>query len=87
MVLCVELDSADVDIDKGFKQGRVLAPDLFNLYLDSVARLLEPLLQQSGLPLQYRVDADLLTVRRPDHKELKSMLMTLLLLLRLWQAQ
>ena len=48
----------------------MLAPDLFNIYVDSVARQLEPLLQRSGVTLQFRIDGDLKTVRRPTHSEL-----------------
>ncbi len=39
-IIRAELDSADVHIDKGFKQGCVNAPGLFSIYLDTVVRQL-----------------------------------------------
>ena len=47
-----ELDSADVHIDKGFKQGCYSAPGLFSVYLDIVVRQPQPLLQQAGVGIQ-----------------------------------
>ena len=48
----------------------MLAPDLCNIYLDSVAPQLETLLQQSGVTLQLVIDVDLKTTSGPTPSEL-----------------
>jgi len=48
-VIRSQVDSAPVGTSVGFKQGRVLAPPLFNVCLDSVIRQLLPQLQRLGV--------------------------------------
>ncbi len=64
-IIQAELDSVDVHIDKGFKQGCVNAPGLFSVYLDTVVRQLQPFLQQAGVGIQYRINGDLKQVLKP----------------------
>ena len=66
-VVRAELDSRDIPIDRGFKQGCVLAPDLFKVYLDTVIRQLQPLLQKSG---SFRMNGDLQQYSKPTDEEL-----------------
>jgi len=48
-VIRSQVDSVPVGTSVGFKQGRVLAPPLFNVCLDSVIRQLLPQLQRLGV--------------------------------------
>ena len=45
-IIRAELDSPPVITNAGLRQGYVLAPDLFNLTLDTVVRQLVPQLQK-----------------------------------------
>ena len=47
------------EVKTGFKQGDVNAPMLFNLFIDTVVRCLEPLLGQAGVTFTYRIDGQL----------------------------
>ena len=47
------------EVRTGFKQGDVNAPLLFNLFIDTVVRCLEPLLKQSGVTIVYKVDGQM----------------------------
>ena len=69
-IVRAELDPADVRIDKGFTQGCVNAPGLFSVYLDTVVRQLQPVLQQAGLGIQYRINGDLKQVLKPTSEQL-----------------
>ena len=69
-VVRAELDSGDIPIDRGFKQGCVLAPDLFNVYLDTVICQLEPLLRKPGVSISFRVNGDLKQYSKPTDEEL-----------------
>ena len=60
-----ELDSQQVDIDKGFKQGCVLAPELFNVYLDTVVRQLLPFLQQNYVRTSFSINGQLQQKQNP----------------------
>lgn len=48
----------------GLKQGDVNAPVLFNLFFDTVIRAMQPLLQQAGVHLLYRIDGNLQECKR-----------------------
>ena len=69
-IIRAELDSTPVFTDTGFKQGCVLAPDLFNVTLDTIVRQLLPQLQKPGVTLAYRFDGQLMHSRDPTHEEL-----------------
>ena len=47
------------EVQTGFKQGDVNAPMLFNLFIDTVVRCLQPKLMQSGVRFMYRMDGHL----------------------------
>ena len=74
-IIRAELDSQQFDIDKGFKQGCVLAPDLFTVYLDTVVRQLMPFLSESGVSISFSVDGELQQKDTPSHVELLWILM------------
>ena len=40
----------------GLKQGDVNAPMLFNLFIDTIVRSLEPVLKQIGVRFMYKLD-------------------------------
>ena len=69
-IVWAELDSEDVHISKGFKQGCVTAPDLFSIYLDTVVQQLQPLLQRTGVIIQFRINGDLKQVHKPTDEQL-----------------
>ena len=69
-IIRAELDSCPVPTDTGFKQGCVLAPDLFTLTLDTVVRQLLPELQKLGVTIVYKFDGQLMHSRNPTHEEL-----------------
>ena len=50
-VIMGTVDSPAVGTDAGFKQGCVLAPELFNLYLDAAVRALLPVLRTLGVKI------------------------------------
>jgi len=56
-------------IDTGFKQGCVLAPNLFNLYIDSVVRHIIEVIDEFGLKVSYKIDGQLRVVK-PSHEML-----------------
>ena len=70
-IIRAELDSADVHIDKGCKQGCVNAPGLFSVYLDTVVRQLQDaFLLQAGVGIQYRINGDLKQVLKPTSEQI-----------------
>jgi len=42
------------DVITGFKQGDVNAPLLFNIYIDTIVRVFEPLVSHLGITWQYK---------------------------------
>jgi hypothetical protein len=46
-------------VETGFKQGDVISPMLFNLYMDSVVRDVMPIIRQRGIKLQYNFNGRL----------------------------
>ncbi len=74
-IIRAELDSQQVDIDKGFKQGCVLAPDLFNIYLDTIVRQLLQFLSQRGVSISFSINGELQQKHNPAHEELLCILM------------
>ena len=74
-IIRAELDSQAVPTDIGYKQGCVLAPDLFNITLDTVVRQLLPQLRQLGVSIVYKIDGQLMHSRKPTHEELMWILM------------
>ena len=69
------VDSPAVETHAGFKQGCVLAPDMFNLYLDTAVRALLPVLKSLGVKISYKIDGQLTECRNPTHEELVWILM------------
>ena len=69
------VDSPAVETHAGFKQGCVLAPDLFNLYLDTAVRALLPVLSSLGVRISYKIDGQLRECRNPTHDDLVWILM------------
>ena len=63
------------EVKTGFKQGDVNAPMLFNLFIDTVMRCLEPLLRQSGIKFVYKIDGQLRECRNRDRHEIAWALM------------
>ena len=52
-------------MDVGVKQGCVLAPTIFNIFLSTVTLLSHKLLDPSdGVQIQYRLDGNLFNIRR-----------------------
>ena len=47
------------EVKTGFKQGDVNAPMLFNLFIDTVVRCLQPVLRSSGVKFMYHIDGHL----------------------------
>ena len=70
VIIRAELDSPPIITDTGFKQGCVLAPDLFNIVLDTVVRQLLPQLRQFGVKIAYKLDGQLMHSKHPDAEEL-----------------
>ena len=62
-------------VTTGVKQGDVLAPLLFNLYMDTVARQLLPQLQSLGVTVHYSIDGHLTRLSTPSHSMLLWLLM------------
>ena len=59
--------SEPFQIHTGFKQGCVLAPTLFNIYIDTIARqILRIIEQHSGIKLVYKIDGQLRVSKNPD---------------------
>jgi hypothetical protein len=59
--------SEPFQIHTGFKQGCVLAPTLFNIYIDTIARqILRVVVQYSGVKLVYKIDGQLRISKNPD---------------------
>ena len=69
------VDSPAVGTDAGFKQGCVLATELFNLYLDTAVRVLLPVLRCLGVKISYKIDGQLSECKNPTHSELVWILM------------
>ena len=65
-----ELDSPPIVTDTGFKQGCVLAPDLFNIVLDTIVRQLLPQLQRLGVRIAYKINGQLMHSKNPSAEEL-----------------
>ena len=65
-----ELDFQPIVTDNGFKQGYTLAPDLFNIVLDTIVRQLLPQLRKLGVKIAYKIDGQLMHSRNPDAEEL-----------------
>ena len=63
------------EVKTGFKQGDVNAPMLFNLFIDTVMRCLEPVLRQSGIKFIYRIDGQLRECSNRDLHEIAWALM------------
>ena len=63
------------EVKTGFKQGDVNAPLLFNLFIDTVVRCIEPLLKQSGVTFVYKVDGQLRESKARDLQEIAWILM------------
>ena len=74
-IIRAEQDSQAVPTDIGYKQGCVLAPDLFNITLDTVVRQLLPQLRQLGVSIVYKIDGHLMHSRKPTHEKLMWILM------------
>ena len=74
-IVRAELDSADVHIDKGVKQGCANSPGLFSIYQDTVVRQLQPFLQQAGVGIQYRINGDFKQVLKPTSEQLMWIIM------------
>ena len=74
-IIRAELDSQQVDIDKGYKQGCVLAPELFSVYLDTVVRQLLLFLQQNGVKISFSINGQLQQKQKPTHSDLLWILM------------
>jgi len=70
-----ELDSQPIVTDNGFKQGYTLAPDLFNIVLDTIVRQLLPQLRKLGVKIAYKIDGQLMHSRNPDAEELMRILL------------
>ena len=68
MQACVSVggqQSPCFNVDVGVKQGCVLAPTIFNLFLSVVTLLAHKLLDPSdGVQIQYRLDGNLFNIRR-----------------------
>jgi hypothetical protein len=58
--------STPFTISTGFKQGCVLAPSLFNLLADTLARQLLPIVHQHGVEVLYKIDGQLRKSKKPD---------------------
>ena len=69
------VDSPAVGTDAGFKQGCVLAPELFNLYLDTAVRALLPVLCSVGVKISYKTDGQLRECKNFTHNELVGIVM------------
>ena len=69
------VDSPAVETYAGFEQGCVLAPDLFNLYLDTAVWALLPVLSSLGVRISYKIDRQLRECRNPTHDDLVWILM------------
>ena len=50
------MDSPSIVTGTGLKQGCVLAPDLFNIVLDTIVRQLLPQLPRLGIKIAYKID-------------------------------
>ena len=68
MQACVSVggqQSPFFSVDVGVKQGCVLAPTIFNIFLSTVTLLSHKLLDPSdGVQIQYRLDGNLFNIRR-----------------------
>ena len=68
MQACVSVggqQSPFLSVDVGVKQGCVLAPTIFNIFLSTVTLLSHKLLDPSdGVQIQYRLDGNLFNIRR-----------------------
>jgi len=53
----------------------VLAPDLFNVYLDTVVRQLLPIISKYGVKISYSVDGHLTECSNSSYEELMWILM------------
>jgi len=65
-----QLDSQPNITDTGFKQGFTLAPDLFNIVLDTIVRQLLPQLRKLGVKIAYKIDGQFMHSSNPDAEEL-----------------
>ena len=63
------------EVKTGFKQGDVNSPMLFNLFIDTVVRSLEPLLRQEGTMFTYKIDGQLRHSKTRDLQEIVWILM------------
>ncbi len=54
-----------VAVDTGFKQGDVISPMLFNLYMDCVIRDVLPIIKSLGITFRYTLNGAL---HEKDHK-------------------
>ena len=63
------------EVRTGFKQGDVNSPIMFNLFIDTVVRCLQPLLYQSGIRFVYRLDGQLRECKSRDMQEIAWILM------------
>ena len=59
------MDSAPFPAEMGVKQGDVLAPVLFNLFISTITTLMQDKLREDdGIQLEYRLDGSLFNIRR-----------------------
>jgi len=59
--------SEPFQIHTGFKQGCVLAPTLFNIFIDTIARQILRIIEgHSGIKLIYKIDGQLRISKNPD---------------------
>ena len=63
------------EVKTGFKQGDVNAPMLFNLFIDTVIRCLQPVLRQSGVRFVYKIDGQLRECKSRKHEDMAWVLM------------
>ena len=63
------------EVRTGLKQGDVNSPLLFNVFIDTVVRCLQPFLQHAGVTFVYKVDGQLRESRTRDVQEIAWILM------------
>ena len=70
VVRAEQMQSEWFSVSTGVKQGDVLAPMLFNLYMDTIVQQLLPQLQAMGASIWYSLDGQLTEARHPTHEQL-----------------